>query len=72
LTNQRGADQLLLELARCEDQLKLWLNSSANAEWFAKDPVRAMRAAELGLPEDLLQEFALVLGSLKEKLTDAA
>jgi len=72
LTNQRGADQLLLELARCEDQLKLWLNSSANAEWFAKDPVSAMRAAELGLPEDLLQEFALVLGSLKEKLTDAA
>ncbi|HXA86453.1 MAG TPA: hypothetical protein VNZ47_15330 [Candidatus Dormibacteraeota bacterium] len=53
--------------------MKLWLSSSAeNAEWFAKDPVSAMRAAELGLPEDLLQEFALVLGSLKEKLTDAA
>jgi hypothetical protein len=73
LTNQHSADQLLLELARCEDQLKLWLSSSAeNAEWFAKDPVSAMRAAEVGLPEDLLQEFALVLGSLKEKLTDAA
>jgi hypothetical protein len=73
VTNPRGADQLLLELARCEDQLKVWLSSSAeNAECFAKDPVRAMRAAHLGLPEDLLQELALVLGSLKEKLTDAA
>ena len=73
MTNPRGADPLLLELARCEHQLKLWLiSSAANAEWFATDPVSAMRAAELGLPEDILQEFALVLGSLKEKLTDAA
>jgi hypothetical protein len=73
VTNPRGADPLLLELARCENQLKLWLSSSAeNAEWFAKDPVSAMRAAELGLPEDILQELALVLGLLKEKLTDAA
>ena len=73
LTNQRGADELLLQLARCEDQLKLWINSSAaNAERFAEDPVSAMRAAQLGVPENLLQELALVLGSLKEKLTDAA
>jgi flagellar motor switch/type III secretory pathway protein FliN len=73
LTNQIGADQLLLELARCEHQLKLWLSrSAANAERFATDPVSAMRAAELGLPEDILQELALVLGSLKEKLADAA
>jgi hypothetical protein len=73
VTNLCGADPLLLELARCENQLKLWLSSSAeNAEWFAKDPVSAMRAAELGLPEDILQELALVLGLLKEKLTDAA
>jgi hypothetical protein len=71
LANQ--LDQLLLELARCEDQLKLWLLSSAvNTRWFAKDPISAMRAAELGLPEDLLQELALVLGSLKQKLTNAA
>ena len=73
MTNPRGADPLLLELARCENQLKLWLSSSAgNMEWFAKDPVSAMRAAELALPEDILQELALVLGSLKDKLTDAA
>ncbi|HEV7676430.1 MAG TPA: hypothetical protein VGQ12_18005 [Candidatus Angelobacter sp.] len=73
MTNPRGADPLLLELARCENQLKLWLsNSAGNTEWFAKDPVSAMRAAELGLPEDILHDLALVLGSLKDKLTDAA
>jgi hypothetical protein len=65
-------DRLLIELASCEDQLKLWLSSSAaNAEWFAKDPVSAMRAAKLGLQEDLLCELAMVIGTLMGKLAAA-
>jgi hypothetical protein len=50
---QIGSDRLLLELASCEAKLNAWIRSSAaNAEMFSKDPVGAMRAANLGLPEE--------------------
>ena len=68
-----GSDRVLLELERCEDQLRIWLNSSAaNAEWFAKDPVGALRAARLGLQEDVLRELALVIRALTKKLAATA
>jgi hypothetical protein len=53
------SDQLLLELADCEGKLNAWIRtSSVNAELFAKDPVAAMRAANLGIPEDVLEDLA--------------
>jgi hypothetical protein len=67
------SDQLLRELAKCEDKLDVWLRSSpANAELFAKDPVRAMRAARLGLHDDVFNDLALVIGSLAQKLAATA
>jgi hypothetical protein len=70
---QTGTDRLLLELASCEAKLNAWIRSSAvNAELFSKDPVAAMRAANLGLPEDVLEELASVIASLAKKLSAIA
>ena len=70
---QNGADELLLELASCEGKLNAWMRTSAlNAELFAKDPVAAMRAANLGIPEDVLEDLAMVIESISKKLNDAA
>jgi hypothetical protein len=73
LKAQIGSDQLLLELANCEGKLNAWISTSAvNAESFAKDPVAAMRIANLGLPEDVLEDLAMVIESISRKLSDAA
>jgi hypothetical protein len=70
---QIGTDRLLLELASCEAKLNAWIRSSAvNAELFSKDPVAAMRAANLGLPEDVLEDLASVIESLAKKLSATA
>jgi hypothetical protein len=67
------SDQLLLELADCEGKLNAWIRtSSVNAELFAKDPVAAMRAANLGIPEDVLEDLAMVIESISRKLNAAA
>jgi hypothetical protein len=73
LKAQIGSDQLLFELANCEGKLNAWIRSSAvNAELFAKDPVSAMRAANLGIQGDVLEELAIVIESISKKLHDAA
>jgi len=73
LQTQLPTDRLLLELAKCENQLKLWLCvSPENAVLFAKDPVGALRAADLGLEEDTLQELNLLLSAIAEKVLAAA
>jgi hypothetical protein len=73
LKAQIGSDQLLLELANCEGKLNAWIGTSAvNAESFAKDPVAAMRIANLGIPEDVLEDLAMVIESISRKLSDAA
>lgn len=70
---QTGSDALLLGLANCEGKLHAWICSSAiNAELFARDPVAAMRAANSGLPEDILEDLADVIDSIARKLKDAA
>lgn len=70
---QNGSDVLLLELANCEGKLNAWIRASAvNAELFAKDPVSAMRAANLGIQEDVLEDLAIVIESISKKLHDAA
>ncbi|HEX5434915.1 MAG TPA: hypothetical protein VFY05_11815 [Candidatus Angelobacter sp.] len=62
-------DHLLWELNLHEEQLNAWLNSSpANASLFIEDPVGALRAARLGIPETLLQELQETMNALVEKL----
>lgn len=73
LKAQNGSDELLLELANCEGKLNAWIRTSVvNAELFAKDPVAAMRAANLGIPEGVLEDLAMVIESISNKLHDAA
>lgn len=62
-------DHLVQELNRHEEQLNAWLNSSpANATLFIENPVAALRAANLGIPESILQEFEETMNALAEKL----
>jgi len=66
------SDMLIRELQKHEVQLQTWLQSSAvNALWFLVDPVDALRAANLGLPEELLLELEQTIKSLEKKLGPA-
>ena len=59
-------DPLMQALHGCESRLKAWLNEcDLNAELFRRDPLTAIRAANLGIDEDLLAE-------LEEALTGIA
>lgn len=64
------ADRLILELRRVEDRLRFWVDSSEeNAVLFVQDPAAALRAADLGLDEELIQEFESVLRSIESRLS---
>jgi hypothetical protein len=64
------ADRLLLELHRVEERLRSWVDSSEeNAVLFVQDPAAALRAADLGLDEELIQEFETTLRSIESKLS---
>lgn len=64
-----GTDLLLTQLYACEEQLHAWLESSEeNAAFFAADPIAAMRAAKVGIDEEVLQELASVLAGIQRKL----
>lgn len=64
-----GTDLLLAQLYACEEQLHAWLGrSEENAAFFAADPVGAMRAADIGMDEEALQELASVLTGIQRKL----
>lgn len=66
-------DWLLLELRKHEDQLRAWLDfSEANAVLFVKNPAAALRAANLGMSEEAIEEFEEVLRSLESKLGSVA
>ena len=62
-------DFLLSELTRKESELDQWIRTSeANATWFRKDPVGAMRAANLGIDENILKELERVTAAIAHKL----
>lgn len=64
-----GTDLLLAELYACEEQLHAWLDrSEENAAFFAADPVSAMRAANIGMADEALQELASVVAGIQCKL----
>ncbi len=67
------SDRLIRELRQCEVQLQAWLERSAvNALWFLVDPVDALRAANVGLPEESLLELQRTMDSLESKLAPLA
>ncbi len=52
------ADQLVQALLGSESRLNAWLNESElNADLFRRDPLAAMRTANLGIDEHLLGEL---------------
>lgn len=62
-------DRMLEELDRHESRLNTWLNSSpANAMMFVEDPVAALRAANLGIPESVLGELQETMNGIVQKL----
>ena len=63
-------NRLLLELRRVEERLRLWVDSSEeNAVLFVQDPAAALRTADLGLDEELIQEFESVLKDIESRLS---
>lgn len=62
-------DRVMRELSRKEQELDQWIRSSdANATWFHKDPVAAIRAANLGISEEALKELESVTAVIALKL----
>ncbi len=58
-----------MELGQKERELDLWLKSSeSNASLFRKDPVSAIRAANLGIGEEALKELETVTAAILHKL----
>lgn len=65
-------DRLLQELSSHEKDLGVWLNSAPeNAILFVQDPVAALRAANLGIAETLLQELEQTMVGIMRKLAAA-
>ncbi len=62
---------LIHKLARQEPALERWLRSSeANADWFCRDPFAALRAAKLGIEEELLKELESATHSIRHRLEE--
>jgi len=60
---------LLNELTTREPELNKWLERSAmNARWFRKDPIAALRAANIGFNDNILKELESITASIAEKL----
>jgi hypothetical protein len=67
-----NGDRMLQELNRHECRLNTWLNSSpANVILFIEDPVAALRAANLGIPEVILGEIQETINGIVQKLAFA-
>jgi hypothetical protein len=57
------------ELQRCEAGLNARLGqSAANADWLVRDPVGALRAANLGMDEQVLAELGATMKMIAEKI----
>jgi hypothetical protein len=66
------SDRMLQELDRHESRLNTWLNSSpANVILFVEDPVAALRAANLGISENVLGELQETMNGIVQKLACA-
>jgi hypothetical protein len=62
----------MLELGRVEGRLQQWIASSRkNACWFRRDPLGAMRAAGLGIDDELMCELGLLMSTIARKIERA-
>jgi hypothetical protein len=58
-------DLLVQDLFNCEPRLIAWLNESPfNAELFRRDPRTAIRAANLGVDEELLCDLEEIVAGI--------
>lgn len=65
----KNGDPLLQALFACEARLNAWMNESTlNAELFRRDPMAALRAADLGINESLLLDLEDTVTGLTRKL----
>ncbi len=65
-------EMLMQELATKEQQLLDWIHTSEhNSHWFTTDPMGAIRAANLGIDEHILQQLELITLSIARKLRSA-
>jgi hypothetical protein len=65
----KNGDPLLQALFACEARLNAWMNESTmNAELFRRDPLAALRAADLGVNESLLLDLQDTVTGLTRKL----
>jgi hypothetical protein len=63
------ADPLVQALLDCECRLRDWLNESRlNTELFRRDPMTAIRAANLSVDEGLLCELEEIVTGIAFKL----
>jgi len=63
------ADPLVQALLNCESRLSTWLNESElNTELFRRDPVAAIRAANLDVNEALLGQLEEIVTGIVLKL----
>ena len=70
--SRQSVDRLLHELSARENDLRNWIQrSERNTRWFARDPVSAIRAANLGIDEHILQQLELITLSISRKLRRA-
>lgn len=70
--SRKHVDHLLQELSAREDDLLQWIRSSErNTRWFATDPMGAIRAANLGIDEQVLYQLELITRSIAKKLRDS-
>lgn len=64
---------LMGKLALQEPALDGWLRSSeTNAAWFRRDPFAALRAANLGIEEELLQELESATRVITQRLNGSS
>ena len=67
-----NVDPLVQALMDSELRLNVWLNESElNFDLLSRDPVAAMRAANLGVEEDMLSALEDVMTGIARKLNAA-
>ncbi len=67
--SRESIETLMQELATKEQQLLDWIHTSEhNTRWFTTDPMGAIRAANLGIDEHILQQLETITLSIARKL----
>jgi hypothetical protein len=69
LVTVKKIDPLIQALLDCESRLRAWINESPlNADLFRRDPLIAIRTANVGVDERLLSEFEDTVTRIARKI----